>query len=104
MHQNRIYTIECKYATHLEGLELIYKYDAIIDYFGEASKAILLNISNKPKERYLGMKSSSNFRHSALRRARRSNIEVYHESQVDVAEFQSLVKSFFHLGGEDEVR
>ena len=101
IHNNRIFTVECKFARHLDGLEVIYKYDAIIDYFGKASKAIIANISNMPKEKYLGMKSSENFRYSALRRARLSGIYVYHESQVDVEEFQSLVKSFFHLGGED---
>ena len=102
MHQNRLFTVECKYSKRLEGLEFVYKYDAIIDYFGKASKAIILNISSKPKEPYLEMNSSSNFRHSTLRRARLSGIHIYHEAQVDTDKFQLLVRQFFHIGGNDE--
>jgi len=100
MHHNRLYTIECKYSTHLDGLELIYKYDAIIDYFGSHTKAIILNLSSKPKEPYMQSKTSSNFHHSALRRARRANLAIYHETQIHPEKFQALVKSFFELGGE----
>lgn len=96
-YNNRIYTIECKFSKELEGLEFVYKYDAIIDYFGKASKAIIANISPKIKENYIGMKASNNFRHSTLRRARMSGISVYHESQIDVTKFQELVKTFFNM-------
>lgn len=96
-YNNRIYTIECKFSKELEGLEFVYKYDAIIDYFGKASKAIIANISPKIKENYIGMKTSNNFRHSTLRRARMSGISVYHESQINVSKFQKLVKTFFNM-------
>ena len=97
MHNNRIYTVECKFSKYLEGLEFVYKYDAIIDYFGKASKAIIVNISSKPKEPYLDTKSSGNFRQSTLRRARLAGIAVYHESQMNVVKFQNLVRNFFHI-------
>lgn len=103
MHANRIYTIECKFSTHVDGLELVYKYDAIIDYFGQATRAILLNISSKPKEPYLGMRRSANFPHSTLRRAHRSNIHVHHASRFDPEKFQAAVRSFFHIGGDDDL-
>ncbi len=97
MDRNRIYTVECKLSQHLEGLGFIYKYDAIIDYFGKASKAIIANISSRPKESYIDMKASANFSHSALRRAGMSGIAVYHESQIDIKKFQKLVKDFFYM-------
>ena len=97
MHNNRIYTVECKFSKHLEGLEFIYKYDAIIDYFGKASKAIIANISSKPKETYINTKASSNFKHSTLRRARLAGVSVYHETQINVIKFQNLVQNFFHI-------
>ena len=97
MHNNRIYTVECKFSKKLEGLEIIFKYDAIIDYFGKASKAIIANISAKPKEPYIGTKSSSNFKHSTLRRARLAGIHVYHETQLDPVKFQNLIREFFHI-------
>jgi hypothetical protein len=97
MHNNRIYTVECKLSQQLEGLEFVYKYDAIIDYFGKASKAIIANVSSTHKEPYMSSKSSSNFRHSTLRRARMAGIAVYHESQVNSIKFQNLVRNFFHI-------
>ena len=97
IHKNRIYTVECKLSQHLEGLEFIYKYDAIIDYFGKASKAIIANVSSKQKEVYMSSKTSSNFRHSTLRRARMAGIAIYHESQINPIKFQNLVQNFFHI-------
>lgn len=97
MQNNRIYTVECKFSQHLEGLEFVYKYDAIIDYFGKASKAIIANISSKHKETYMNTKASSNFRHSTLRRARLAGVAVYHETHVNVTKFQNLVRNFFHI-------
>ena len=96
-HNNRIYTVECKFSKELDGLEIIYKYDAIIDYFGKASKAIIANISSKPKESYMGSKVSGNFKHSTLRRARLAGVSVYHESQINSIKFQNLVRNFFHI-------
>lgn len=97
MNHNRIYTIECKFSKELEGLEFIYKYDAIIGYFGNASKAIIANISSKMKESYIGTNASGNFQHSALRRGRMAGVAVYHESQVNVIKFQNMVRNFFHM-------
>ena len=97
MHNNRIYTVECKFSQQLEGLGFVYKYDAIIDYFGKASKAIIVNISSTHKEAYMNTKASSNFRHSTLRRARLAGIAVYHETQINVTKFQNLVRNFFHI-------
>ncbi len=97
-HNNRLYTVECKFSKRLDGLEFVYKYDAIIDYFGKASKAIIANISSQPKERYMEMKTSQNFRHSTLRRARMAGIWIYHESVVNPIKFQNLVRHFFELG------
>jgi len=97
MHQNRIYTIECKYSNKLNGLGLVYKYDSIMDYFGNASKAILLNLSDKPKEPYLQMHTSSSFGVTTLRRAKRSNLHVYHETVVKPKEFKRVVREFFGL-------
>jgi hypothetical protein len=97
MHRNRPYTVECKFSKHLDGLEFVYKYDAVIDYFGKASKAIIANISPKHKEHYLDMKSSENFRHSTLRRAHMAGVAVYHESRIDAEKFKKQVEDFFEM-------
>jgi hypothetical protein len=87
LDKNRIYTIECKYKKYLQGRELIYKHDSIMDYFGGYTKAIMVNISNK----------SENFNHSTIRRANIANIAIYHEAKVDAKKFQELVREFFRL-------
>jgi hypothetical protein len=97
INKNRIYTIECKFSKRLKGLDFVYKYDAILDYFGSSSKAIIANISSTPKERYFNSNSSSSFSHSTLRRARMANMTIYHESYVNEKKFQSLVKNFFNF-------
>lgn len=99
MQNNRIYTIECKYSSYLDGLELVYKYDAIIDYFGNATKAVILNISSQQKKSYLGMKSSKNFSNATIRRAKRANIYIYHESVLNAKKFKKAIKEQF--GGQE---
>jgi len=92
---NTLYTIECKFSKNLDGLSYIYKYDAIMDYFGENVKGIILNVSPKLKSPYLDMKESSNFRPSALRRAKLSNLHIYHEDVVNPIRFTNFVTNFF---------
>jgi len=92
---NRIFTIECKLSNHLEGLELVYKYDTIMDYFGADTKAILLNISSKEKKPYLNSNRSESFNRSSIRRAFSSNMRVYHESSLEPIKFTNLITNFF---------
>jgi len=98
MHKNRLYVIECKFSSKLNGTELIYKYETIINYFGRAAKAMVFNISKGEMKPYLDTNTSKNFGHSALRRARMSGIGIYHETHVDVIKFQNYVRNFFKLG------
>ena len=104
MKDNKIFVIECKYSNYIDGLELVYKYDAILDYFGSNTKAIVLNISSQQKKSYLGMKSSKNFSYPTLRRAKRSNIYIYHESVLNAKRFQQAVVEQFNLGEMSEDR
>ena len=104
MKDNKIFVIECKYSNYIDGLELVYKYDAIIDYFGNSTKAMVLNISSQQKKSYLGMKSSKNFSYPTLRRAKRSNIYIYHESVLNAKRFQQAVVEQFNLGEMSEDR
>lgn len=94
-HNNRMYTIECKMVTNLEGLDYIYKYDAIIDIFGIGSKAILLNISPKEMEPYLDTNISSTFNASSIRRAQMKEIQVYHDSKINVEKLHTFVTKLF---------
>lgn len=94
-NQNRMYTIECKMVTHLDGLEFTYKYDAIIDIFGVGSKAILLNIAPKEMKSYMDTHISSNFTASIIRRGKMKDIKIYHDNHIDKNHFQTSVRNFF---------
>jgi hypothetical protein len=96
-HNNRIHTIECKMVQNLEGLEYIYKYDAIIDIFGIGSKAILLNIAQKEMVPYLDSHISSNFNAPSIRRGKMKGIEIFHDSQVNPIILTKFVGSFFRV-------
>ena len=91
MKNNSIVMVECKYKKQLDGLALVYKYDAILDHFGEEVKGVLLNISSKPKTKYLDMKVSDNFSIASLRRARFSNLSIYHEAQLNKKHFNTFL-------------
>jgi hypothetical protein len=94
-HNNRMYTIECKMVTKLDGLGFVYKYDAIIDIFGIGSKAIILNISPQEMVPYLDTNVSSNFHPSSVRRGKLKDIEVYHDSKINTSKLSSFVHEFF---------
>lgn len=96
-HNNRIHTVECKMVRLLDGLEYVYKYDGLIDILGYGSKAVLLNVSKQEMEAYQSTKISKNFRPSAIRRARMSDIEIYHDTHVNPIVFSNLLRNFFNL-------
>jgi hypothetical protein len=82
---NRIGTVECKYVHRLDGLAFVYKYDAIIDYFGRTARALIVNIYQREKKRG----REENFYGSVLRRARLGNVRVYTDQIFDPTRFQT---------------
>jgi hypothetical protein len=96
-YNNRIHTVECKMVRLLDGLEYVYKYDGLIDILGSGSKAILLNVSKQEIEAYQSTKISKNSHPSAIRRARISDIEIYHDTHVNPIVFSSLLRNFLNL-------
>ena len=96
-HNNRIHTVECKLVKQLRGLEYVYKYDGLIDILGYGSKAILLNVAQQEMEPYESTKTSKNFHPSAIRRARISDIEIYHDTEINPIIFSNLLRNFFNL-------
>ena len=85
---NRIKTVECKYVHYLDTLSFVYKYDAVVDYFGRASKALIVNIFQK--------RGSSNFKNyvndSTLMRAKLGNVRVYADKKFDQFKLKNHLK------------
>ena len=88
IENNRIGTVECKYVHRLDGLSFVYKYDAIVDYFGRTARALIVNIYQREKKKGQG----ENFYNSVLKRARLGNVRVYTDKHFDPIQFKSHLK------------
>lgn len=84
IRRNRVATIECKYVHRLDGVDFVYKYDAVADYFGQTARALILNVSHRlrrPHDR------GENFADSVLRRSLLGNVRIYGDIHFDRAKF-----------------
>jgi hypothetical protein len=84
IENNRIGTVECKYVHRLDGLLFVYKYDAVVDYFGRTARALIVNIYQREKRKG----QEENFYNSVLKRARLGNVRVYTDKVFDPAQFK----------------
>jgi len=84
IENNRIGTVECKYVHRLDGLSFVYKYDAIVDYFGRTARALIVNIYQREKRKG----QEENFYNSVLKRARLGNVRVYTDKVFDPTQFK----------------
>jgi len=88
IENNRIGTVECKYVHRLDGLSFVYKYDAIVDYFGRTARALIVNIYQREKKKG----QEENFYNSVLKRARLGNVRVYTDIDFDPIQFKMHLK------------
>ena len=88
IENNRIGTVECKYVHRLDGLSFVYKYDAIVDYFGRTARALIVNIYQREKKKG----QDENFYNSVLKRARLGNVRVYTDKHFDPIQFKNSLK------------
>lgn len=97
---NHIYTFECKLGDNLIPQDIIYKNDSLLDYFGDESRGIIINIHKE--------KDSKMFRDLNLLRAKLNNVAIYNEFSFIEDSFQKMVENLcsvkkraFLLGGYD---
>jgi hypothetical protein len=95
--ENHIYMIECKLSSNLTGIEVIYKYDSIMSSFGDDSKTMIVNVSNRKKRKFLNRFSSENFKKSDLIRGLFHNIDIYHQKELDEEVFKRQMQEFFEV-------
>lgn len=95
MKDNHPYIIECKHKRHLNGDNIIYKYDALGDDLGPDSKVMIVNISDKPKIKYKNRNISSSFSRGNINRALMHDIDIYHEARINEKKFLKRVRRFF---------
>lgn len=99
---NHIYTVECKLGDNIHAQEIIYKSDSLLDYFGDYSKNLIMNIHQERQ------KGSKVFKRLALLRAHSNNIDVYNEFDFEKERLHKQVENLFQvkkrmflLGGYD---
>jgi hypothetical protein len=85
---NHIYTIECK-SGHVSVVAMIYKYDSIISYFGQDSKAIILKLKKADVADVVDER--------LRKRGLQNSILAYSLPTSDRGDFVSAVKTFFNL-------
>lgn len=89
MHRNRVATVECKYVHRLDGLGFLYKYDAVVDYFGQTARALILNVSHRPRH---PENRGENFTDAVLRRSLLGNVRILSDTRFDRVKFLNMLE------------
>jgi hypothetical protein len=84
---NRVGFIECKIGRH-NPLEIVYKVDAVMDYFGRYARALIVHIESDVTT------PDKNFRDGDKKRARAKRIEVYASRDFDEIFFHMMMSHF----------
>lgn len=95
IHKNKIGFIECKIGESFDAIGTVYKSDSIMEYFGENSSSLIVNIE-RDKTPHL-KKSKRNFGESVLLRAKTKNVTVYNAFDFSKPAFRTKVSQAFGL-------
>ncbi|GHV01328.1 hypothetical protein AGMMS49521_1320 [Campylobacterota bacterium] len=96
---NHLYIIECKFRDRVDGENLIYKYDALLEQMDNDGKVMIVNVASTESKEALkrGKRIHRNFEKGALSRAQLNNILIYYEPTLDIAKLTVMMKTFFEL-------
>ena len=103
---NRIGIVECKIGDNLNALSTVYKSDALMDYFGDDSRSLIVNI--QPDSTPHIAQSRMNFSENITLRAHAKRIEVFNAFDIGITKFSQAVMEVFDvlprhflMGGHD---
>jgi len=88
MKDNHLNIIECKFRNNLDGEEVVYKYDSIIDLLDADGKVMIVLAG--------GEENKGQFRTATKYRANTNNIEIYHQKVLDPQRFRYQVQKYFN--------
>jgi len=95
IHNNKIGFIECKIGESFDAIGTVYKSDSIMEYFGENSNSLIVNIE-RDKTPHL-KNSKRNFGESVLLRAKTKKVSVYNAFDFSKPAFRAKVSQAFGL-------
>ena len=94
MKDNRPGFIECKFGHRkLQPESVIYKVDALMDYFGSNSRGVIVHVSDMRQNMRYKNPQRYTPRHKA--RANSKRIGVYHASTLENGAFKRLLEEYF---------
>lgn len=96
---NHLYVIECKFRDRVDGENLIYKYDALLDRLDRDGKVMIINVASTEFKQAIkrGKRMHRNFEKGALYRAQLNNILIYYEPTLDVPKLRQMMRRFFEV-------
>jgi hypothetical protein len=94
---NHLFTVECKMGHNIKGTDIIYKSDSLLSHFGDDSKNMIVNISQKEMvhNEEFDVNISSSFTLRDVIRARHHNIAIYHKNMFKSKSFFKKIENFF---------
>ncbi|MDR1452138.1 MAG: DUF1887 family protein [Helicobacteraceae bacterium] len=94
---NHLYIIECKFRDRVDGENLIYKYDALLEQMDADGKVMIINVASTESKEALrrGKRIHKNFERGALSRAQLNNILIYYEPTFDQTKLIAMMRRFF---------
>ncbi|MDR2152239.1 MAG: DUF1887 family protein [Helicobacteraceae bacterium] len=95
---NHLYIIECKFRDRVDGENLIYKYDALLEQMDADGKVMIINVASTENKEALkrGKRIHRNFEKGALSRAQLNNILIYYEPTLDTLKLTAMMRRFFN--------
>lgn len=90
---NRIGFVECKIGDNLNPQATVYKSDALMDYFGDDSRCLIVNI--QPNATPHMANSKINFSKNLTLRANRKRIEIFNAFDLGEKKFGQEVRKVF---------
>jgi len=89
--ENHLNIIECKFRNYVDGEEIVYKYDSVIDLLDADGKVMIVAVGGEKSH----SKQGRQFRNGTKYRANESNIGIYQEKVLDPVKFRYKVQEFF---------
>jgi len=102
IYQNHIGFIECKLGDSHDPLGTIYKSDSIMDYFGENTSSLILNIERN-KSPHL-KRSRKNFGDAIIYRAKTKKVSIYNAFDFSKPIFRAKISQAFNIELQDSAR
>jgi hypothetical protein len=90
---NHIGLIEAKIGSNLNPISVVYKSDALMDYFGSESRGLIINLQNNIST--VSGKKQKSFGENLIYRAKTKRIGIYSDVKLSEERMTFYVKTFF---------